>query len=104
MNIGFWSKFKFCISKKSVEIKSTKLSYDENPILLNNKDEVISFKCELQENLQNAMKEFVEEHPNWDQYRILQAAIAGFLMQKGFQNRNLTRLYVGNMFSMNFKD
>ena len=81
-----------------------KLNYDENPMLINNKEEVISFKCEVQENLQNAMKEFVEEHPYWDQYRILQAAIAGFLMQKGFQNRDLTRLYVGNMFSMNFKD
>ena len=75
-----------------------------NPIVLNQKDEVISFKCELQENLQEAMKKFVEEHPNWDQYRILQAAIAGFLMQKGFQNRDLTRLYIGNMFSMNFKE
>ena len=80
------------------------LNYDVNPLVLNQNDEVISFKCELQENLQKAMKEFVEEHPNWDQYRILQAAIAGFLMQKGFQNRDLTRLYIGNMFSMNFKD
>ena len=80
------------------------LNYDVNPIVLNQKDEVISFKCELQENLQMAMKKFVEDHPNWDQYRIIQAAIAGFLMQKGFQNRNLTRLYIGNMFSMNFKD
>ena len=80
------------------------LNYHENSIVLNQKDEVISFKCELQENLQYAMKKFVEEHPNWDQYRILQAAIAGFLMQKGFQNRDLTRLYVGNMFSMNFKN
>ena len=81
-----------------------KFGYDENPMLINKKEEVISFKCELQENLQNAMTEFVEEHPNWDQYRILQAAIAGFLMQKGFQNRDLTRLYIGNMFSMNFND
>ena len=81
-----------------------KLSYDENPMLINKKEEVISFKCELQENLQNAMKQFVEEHPNWDQYRILQTAIAGFLMQKGFHNRNLTRLYIGNMFSMNFEN
>ena len=80
------------------------LKYDENPIVLNQKDEVVSFKCELQENLQNAMKEFVEDHPNWDQYRILEAAIAGFLMQKGFQNRDLTRLYIGNMFPMNFND
>jgi hypothetical protein len=80
------------------------LNYDENSKVLNHKDEVISFKCELQENLQKAMNEFVEKHPNWDQYRILQAAIAGFLMQKGFQSRDLTRLYIGNMFSMNFKD
>ena len=80
------------------------LNYEHNPIALNQEEEVISFKCELQANLQKAMKEFVEEHPNWDQYRILQAAIAGFLMQKGFQNRDLTRLYIGNMFSMSFKD
>ena len=80
------------------------LNYEVNPIVLNQNDEVISFKCELQGNLQKAMQEFVEEHPNWDQYRIIQAAIAGFLMQKGFQNRDLTRLYVGNMFSMNFDD
>ena len=80
------------------------LNYIENSKISKQKDEVISFKCELQENLQKAMKKFVEEHPNWDQYRILQAAIAGFLMQKGFQNRNLTRLYVGNMFSMNFEE
>jgi len=81
-----------------------KLNLEDDSIVLNQKDEVISFKCELQENLQNAMKKFVEDHPNWDQYRILQAAIAGFLMQKGFQNRDLTRLYIGNMFSMNFKE
>ena len=80
------------------------LNYNANQIISNRQDDVISFKCELQENLQKAMKEFVEDHPNWDQYRILQAAIAGFLMQKGFQNRDLTRLYIGNMFSMNFKD
>ena len=70
------------------------LNYEENPKLLNHQEEVISLKCELQENLQKAMNEFVENHPNWDQYRILQAAIAGFLMQKGFQNRDLTRLYI----------
>ena len=80
------------------------LNCQVNQIDVNKENEVISFKCERQENLQKAMQKFVEEHPNWDQYRILQAAIAGFLMQKGFQNRNLTRLYVGNMFSMNFKD
>ena len=66
-------------------------------------DEIISFKCDLHENLQKAMQEFIDQHPNWDQYRIIQAAIAGFLMQKGFDNRDLTRLYIGNMFSTNFE-
>ena len=80
------------------------LNCEVNQIDVNKEDEVISLKCELQENLQKAMQKFVEEHPNWDQYRIIQAAIAGFLLQKGFQNRDLTRLYLGNMFSMNFKD
>ena len=60
----------------------SELNSDENKIVINQKDEVISFKCELQENLQKAMKEFVEDHPNWDQYRILQAAIAGFFAAK----------------------
>jgi len=93
-------KFKF----QQIFFNMQELNYNENSKVLNHKEEVISFKCELQENLQKAMKEFVEEHPNWDQYRIIQAAIAGFLIQKGFQNRDLTRLYIGNMFSMNFKD
>ena len=75
-----------------------------DPTKANKNDEIISFKCELHQNLQQAMKEFVEDHPNWDQYRIIQVAIAGFLMQKGFQNRDLTRLYVGNMFSMDFRE
>ena len=78
------------------------LKCDVNQNYINNKEEIISFKCDLHENLQQAMCKFVEDHPNWDQYRILQAAIAGFLMQKGFQNRDLTRLYIGKMFSMDF--
>ena len=59
-------RFKFQLSF----FKMQELNYDENSKVLNHKDEVISFKCELQENLQKAMKEFVEDHPNWDQYRL----------------------------------
>ena len=79
-------------------------NYDAKSKVLDHKVEVISFKCELQENLQKAMKEFVEKHPNLDQYSIIHRAIAGFLIERGFHNRDLTRLYIGNMFSMNFKD
>ena len=41
------------------------------------------------------MKKFVEEHPNLDQYEIIHRAIAGFLMEKGFYNREITKLFVG---------
>ena len=103
-NYSYTLKIKQAFNMQKTFLHMQDFNDSTNSIVLNQKDEVISFKCELQENLQNAMKDFVEEHPNWDQYRILQAAIAGFLMQKGFQNRDLTRLYIGNMFSMNFKD
>ena len=83
-------------------MKEINLEINKNCEESNNK--IISFNCELHSNLQKAMNEFIEKHPNWDQYRMIQAAIAGFLMQKGFNDRNLTRLYVGNMFSMNFED
>ena len=47
---------------------------------------------------QEAMVKFIELHPNWDQYRLVQAALAGFLVQNGIESREITRVYVGNMF------
>ena len=44
------------------------------------------------------MTRFIESHPNWDQYRLVQAALAGFLVQNGIESREITRVYVGNMF------
>tara|TARA_Y100001970_G_scaffold153865_1_gene188387 strand:+ start:1158 stop:1484 length:327 start_codon:yes stop_codon:yes gene_type:complete len=102
-DLGFLKKTNSYIYQFPNFFNMEELNPDLNERILTGKDEIISFKCELHENLQHAMKEFVEEHPHWDQYRILQAAIAGFLMQKGFQSRGLTRLYLGNMLSMNFE-
>ena len=59
---------------------------------------VISFQAELPLPLQEAMVKFIELHPNWDQYRLVQAALAGFLVQNGIESREITRVYVGNMF------
>ncbi len=48
------------------------------------------------------MVQFIDLHPQWDQYRLLQAALAGFLLQQGgqqsSQQRELTRRYVDCMF------
>lgn len=45
-----------------------------------------------------AMGHFIEGHPQWDQYRLLQAALSGFLLQQGVKERTLTRRYIGSMF------
>ena len=37
---------------------------------LKTQKEIISFKCELNENLQQAMKDFMDKHPHWDQFRL----------------------------------
>ena len=63
-----------------------------------NSDSVVSFRSELPAPLQQAMTRFIETHPNWDQYRLVQAALAGFLVQNGIESREITRVYVGNMF------
>ena len=71
-------------------------STQKNDIL--DSEEVISFQTEIPKSIQKAMKDYIEKHPNWDQYRLLQAALAGFLIQNGISSRLITRLYIGNMF------
>jgi len=61
-------------------------------------EDVISFQTKIPKPIQEAMRIYIEKHPNWDQYRLLQAALAGFLIQNGISSRLITRLYIGNMF------
>ena len=65
-------------------------------------EDIISFQTEIPKHIQQAMKDYIEKHPNWDQYRLLQAALAGFLIQNGISSRLINRLYIGNMFGSRF--
>ena len=76
----------------SEERRSTQSSEDLNS------EDVISFQTQIPKPIQQAMKVYIEKHPKWDQYRLLQAALAGFLIQNGISSRLITRLYIGNMF------
>lgn len=60
---------------------------------------VVSIRAEVPEALLGSMRTFIDAHPNWDQYRLFQAALAGFLVQNGVNSRAVTRCYVGNMFN-----
>ena len=58
----------------------------------------VSMQAEVPEALLQSMQGVIEAHPNWDQYRLFQAALAGFLVQNGMQNREITRCYLANLF------
>jgi hypothetical protein len=59
---------------------------------------MVSLRTDVPESLLASMRGFIERHPNWDQYRLIQAALAGFLIQQGLQSRDLTRFYLANLF------
>ena len=61
-------------------------------------DDVVSFIEKVPSQLNEAMSIFMDEHPNWDQYRLIQAAISGFLVQKGVSTREINRIYSQCMF------
>lgn len=58
----------------------------------------MSLMAEVPEPLLQAMRSFIERHPNWDQYRLFQAALAGFLVQHAAGDRSITRCYLANLF------
>lgn len=59
---------------------------------------LVSVRVEVPQPLQEAMRSFIERHPNWDQYRLIQASLAGFLMQNGIEDRGVTRCFLANLF------
>ncbi len=81
---------------KNIDFTKEKSTIERSEIL--ESEDIISFQTEIPKQIQQAMKAYIEKHPNWDQYRLLQAALAGFLIQNGISSRLITRLYIGNMF------
>jgi len=58
----------------------------------------VSVVNEFPEDLYAAMRSFVSEHPQWDQYRLMHAALAGFLFQHGCNNRAVSQHYLDGLF------
>jgi hypothetical protein len=58
----------------------------------------VSVVNEFPQDLYDAMRTFVEHHPQWDQYRLMQVALAGFLFQQGCGERAVARHYLDGLF------
>jgi len=58
----------------------------------------VSVENQFPADLFESMVGFIEQHPQWDQYRLMQSVLAGFLFQRGFQDRSVVRHYLDGLF------
>ena len=61
-------------------------------------DSIVSFIEDVPVYLNDAIRKFIDEHPNWDQHRLMQAAISGYLLEKGVTSIEMRRFYSQSMF------
>ncbi len=61
-------------------------------------ESIVSFIEDVPVYLSDAIRKFIDEHPNWDQHRLMQAAISGYLLEKGVTSLEMRRFYSQSMF------
>ena len=58
-----------------------------------------SLETELSETLYAGMKDFVLKNPSWDQYKLINSALATFLVQNGCNDKSVSELYINQLFT-----
>ncbi|WP_413174849.1 DUF2811 domain-containing protein [Anabaena azotica] len=58
----------------------------------------VSIFTEIPETLHESLKNYLETHPDWDQTRVLTAAVSLFLLQNGDSDRSAARIYLETLF------
>ncbi|TVS01495.1 MAG: DUF2811 domain-containing protein [Cyanobium sp. PLM2.Bin73] len=61
-------------------------------------DAAISLEAEVPEVLFDGMRQFIDQHPQWDQYRLITSALAGFLFQHGCKDACVQQHYLNGLF------
>ena len=58
----------------------------------------VSLHAQMPPALFNAMERFIAHRPAWNRYRLMTSALAGFLIQHGIHDRDVTRCYLDGLF------
>jgi hypothetical protein len=58
----------------------------------------ISLEAEIPEALFEGMRAFIQARPDWDQYRLVTSALAGFLFQHGWGDGCVSQHYLNGLF------
>ena len=59
----------------------------------------VSLETELSESLYETMKDFVLHNPTWDQYKLINSALATFLHQNGCTDSSVSEIYLNQLFT-----
>jgi len=59
---------------------------------------MVSVLTEIPEELYESLQSYLESHPDWDQDRVLAAALSLFLLQNGDSDRRAARVYLDTLF------
>ena len=59
---------------------------------------IISLEAEVPELLYDGMRQYLSNHPEWDQYRLVTSALANFLFQNGCADQCVTKHYLNGLF------
>jgi len=59
----------------------------------------ISLETELSENLYNTMNDFFSSNPTWDQYQLINSALASFLVLQGCDDNYVRELNRNQIFT-----
>ena len=59
----------------------------------------VTLETELSETLYNTMKDFVLSNPTWEQYKLINSALATFLFQNGCTDNSVSEIYLNQLFT-----
>ena len=79
-------------------IQKQKIDQSKSLSINSETEPIVSFIEDVPVYLNAAMRKFIEDHPNWDQHRLMQAAISGYLLEKGVTSLEMRRFYSQSMF------
>ena len=86
------------VEKINLWIKSAKSNLTDKKLVECSSNKV-SLETELSETLYNTMKDFVLSNPTWDQYKLINSALATFLVQNGCTDNSVSEIYLNQLFT-----
>ena len=94
--MGF-EKSKFMEKFSQQDLSNVKL--EEYPLKNETSSNRVSLETELSEALYTTMNDFVLRNPTWDQYKLINSALATFLVQNGCTDDCVSEIYLNQLFS-----